>query len=77
VSFLKGSKPNVKSNVVNQYPGCKKSDTLEKCYMNRPSNPRKKGLHPYLESLVVQCGVVTLCCAYHLFIHENRIGGGK
>ena len=52
---IEGSyKSNVKTSAVCQYPGCETTESLQEHHINELRNLKKKGLHPYLKSLIAR-----------------------
>jgi DNA-binding sugar fermentation-stimulating protein len=77
---IQGSyKSNVKTSKVCQFPGCKETQGLEQHHINELKNLKKKGLHPYLKSLIAKKReTVTLCKVHHDLQHsktgKTRVG---
>ena len=71
---IKGSyHSNPKTSTVCQYPGCKTSDNLEEHHINMLKNLVKKGLHPYLKSIIAKKReTVTLCNEHHNKLHSGN-----
>lgn len=65
--FIHGSyRSNPKTSTVCQYPGCKATGNLEEHHINELRNLNKKGLPPYLKSLIAKKRqTVTLCKEHH------------
>jgi hypothetical protein len=74
---IQGSyKSNVKTAKKCQYPGCEVTDTLEQHHINELRNLKKKGLHPYLKSLIAKKRkTVTLCSEHHKQLHAAKRSG--
>jgi len=70
---IQGSyKSNVKTSMVCQFPGCKTTDSLQEHHINHLRNLKKKGLHPYLKSLITKKReTVTLCEVHHNLAHSK------
>lgn len=65
-------KSNVKTSAVCQFPGCEQTEGLEEHHTNHLRNLKKKGLHPYLKSLIAKKRqTVTLCQTHHNLQHSN------
>jgi hypothetical protein len=69
---------NLKTSYVCQFPGCKATENLEEHHINELSNLKKKGLPPYLKSLIAKKReTVTLCKEHHnlqTFTGRNATG---
>lgn len=70
---IQGSyKSNVKTSAVCQFPGCKTTEGLQEHHINELRNLKKKGLHPYLKSLIAKKRkTVTLCEVHHKLQHSK------
>ena len=69
-------KSNVKIAKKCQYPGCGATDSLERHHINELRNLKKKGLHPYLKSLIAKKRkTVTLCSEHHKQLHAVKRSG--
>jgi len=70
---IEGSyKSNVKTSAVCQYPGCETTESLQEHHINELRNLKKKGLHPYLKSLIARKRkTVTLCEVHHKLQHSK------
>ena len=74
---IQGSyRSNIKTAKKCQYPGCGATDTLEQHHINELRNLKKKGLHPYLKSLIAKKRkTVTLCSEHHKQLHAAKRSG--
>ena len=74
---IQGSyRSNIKTAKKCQYPGCEATDTLEQHHINELRNLKKKGLHPYLKSLIAKKRkTVTLCSEHHKQLHAAKRSG--
>lgn len=63
-------KSNPKTSNVCQFPGCKVTNNLQEHHINELRNLNKKGLSPYLKSLIAKRReTVTLCPEHHNLQH--------
>lgn len=71
---LQGSYKSLpKTSLVCQYPGCESTHNLEEHHINELKNLKKKGLTPYLKSLISKKReTVTLCREHHKVIHGKK-----
>jgi hypothetical protein len=71
---IKGSyKTNPKTSLTCQFPGCKATEQLEEHHINFLKNLKKKGLKPYLKSLIARKReTVTLCPEHHDYVHREH-----
>lgn len=63
-------KSNTKTSKTCQFPGCKANDNLQEHHINQLRNLNKKGLPPYIKSLVARKReTITLCQEHHKLQH--------
>ena len=61
---------NSKTSLTCQFPGCKATTNLEEHHINELRNLSKKGLPPYLKSLIAKKReTITLCREHHMLRH--------
>lgn len=78
ISPIQGSyKSNPKTSLTCQYPGCDETSNLEEHHINELKSLKKKGLHPYLKSLIAKKReTYTLCHEHHKLLHGKRPKAG-
>jgi hypothetical protein len=71
---IEGSyKTNPKTSSSCQFPGCSETNNLEEHHINELRSLKKKGLHPYLISLIgKKRKTVTLCQEHHNQLHSGK-----
>ena len=76
---IKGSfNSNPKTSLSCQYPGCNETSNLEEHHINQLKSLKKKGLNPYLKSLIARKReTVTLCHEHHKLIHGKKEKAGQ
>jgi hypothetical protein len=61
---------NLRTSLECQYPGCRETTNLQEHHINELRNLNKKGLPPYLKSLIAKKReTVTLCQEHHNLRH--------